>query len=232
MTTAGNQRTPSTQNATLSQSPEPAQNDHEAATPAWRRGPSPCGDIHRIVPSYGKKTPSRDPPGHLEKQVAYCFELPREVLELYQNAELSISDTMPKAISNGLRALEEGLRKPPHETFEVQVYDEKRGYRKIWKGSTRYNLEDTTLTMTIRQFNQITRIIFICSNNDIDHRQLYWTTLIKPHAPKGTGQHYKEKLQSTFLPPRSTTMLITACLYSHIIQYQNKPEGQKTLEAT
>ncbi|MCK4718949.1 MAG: hypothetical protein KAT70_09790 [Thermoplasmata archaeon] len=164
--------------------------------------------------------------------MTYSFSLPTSLLELIEESELTLQEIMHPAIANGLTALEKALLDPPTDQFKVSRYDEYSGYQQLWKGSTRYTLKKTELPIPRRFCTRTIRITTECSRREIDHRQLYWTTLIKPYIPKGTTQYHKEKIQSNQLPPRSMTTLLALCLWSHMLQYQNRPEEQTTLRRT
>ncbi|MDG6221339.1 MAG: hypothetical protein QCI38_07845 [Candidatus Thermoplasmatota archaeon] len=190
--------------------------------------PLPVRVIHRIVSAYGKKAAPIDLPGHMEKP-AYTFEISGELLEELEADGIPFETIVQTALGNGLRTLETSLETCVPEPFEVHRYDERRGHNRIWRGSTKNTMKTMPVPISEQTLGRMTQIIMLATRMDLDHRQVYWTLLLKPHAPRGMGQQCKEQLQSNQLPKHSTTLLMHACLYSHLLRFRNKPKGQKTL---
>ncbi len=163
--------------------------------------------------------------------MVYSFNIPASILESIESNELRLDDIMYPAISDGLRKLEKALKNDPsQDTFTIHRYNERTGYNEIWKGSTKHTLIKTTLSISKDAFTRTINIISECNEREIDHRQLYWTVLIKPYVPKGTSQLYKEQMQSNQLPHKAMTTMLVLCLQSYLLHYEDRPKEQTTLE--
>ncbi|MDG6220415.1 MAG: hypothetical protein QCI38_03080 [Candidatus Thermoplasmatota archaeon] len=161
--------------------------------------------------------------------MVYSFLVPKGLLEAYETEKLQLHGIVSPVVNKALQTLEEALYTPSNEEFVIHRYDNYSGRNVVWRGSTRHDMHFVELPLSEQQHKHIITVIERCTSLDVDHRQLYWSVLIKPHAPKGTTQAHKEMLQSRELASRSMTLLVYAILYGHLLWYQSRPAGQTIL---